>query len=163
MSAIFDINFIKLTELLLPTFLRHDVLRSFLNAIVAPVITLHNQFIVRRKNNIYRATMNGQVCHLRRVLNDAFPEANNAIRIEDGSTTGHWQYAWDSEYNPYLNYLLIKHEGTIFWDKSTILEGVSGFTVVVPSGIYDENNDAILRSLLNEYKLVSKFYTIIYE
>ena len=163
MDKKFDINFKKLIELLLPTFLRRSVLRAFLNAMAAPILTLHNQFIVNRKNNIYRLKMNGQVCYLRRLLNDAFPDANNAIRIEDGSATGIWRYAWDENYNPYINYLLIEQSGTIFWDKSTILEGVSGFTVVVPAAIYNENNDAKIRSLLNEYKLLSKYYTIIYE
>jgi hypothetical protein len=97
------------------------------------------------------------------VLNDAFPDANNAIRIEDGITTGRWLYAYDADNNLFINHLLITDEGTVFYDKSTIQEGVSGFTVVVPRALFNANNDAKIRSLLNNYKLLSKSYIIQYE
>jgi hypothetical protein len=167
MEKIFEINYRRLAALLLPTFLRKEALLAFLRAMGSPVVTLYNLFLTHRTNNLYRLRMNGQVCYLRRLLNDAFPEAGGAIRIEDGAAVGRWQYAWDAEYDPYLKYLLIgpltPEGGTVFWDKSTILEGVSGFTVVVPRAVRTVNNDAKLRSLLNAYKLLSKSYTINYE
>jgi hypothetical protein len=163
MDKIFEINYKRLVLLLLPTFLRKELLVAFLHTATTPVAALYNLFLTKRQNNLYRLRMNGQVCYLRRVLNDAFPEANNAIRIEDGITTGRWLYAYDADNNPFINYLLITDDGTVFCDKSTILEGVSGFTVVVPRALYNINNDAKLRSLLNAYKLLSKSYTIQYE
>jgi hypothetical protein len=163
MGKIFEINYKRLVLLLLPTFLRKETLVAFLHVETTPVVTLYNLFLTNRNNNLYRLRMNGQVCYLRRVLNDAFPEAGGAIRIEDGVTAGWWLYAWDKDYDPYTNYLPITDEGTVFCDKATILEGVSGFTVVVPHAIYSVNNDAKLRSLLNNYKLLSKSYTMQYE
>jgi hypothetical protein len=163
MSKVFDINYKRLVLLLLPTFLRKEVLVAFLRAMTSPVEADYNLFLAHRKNNLYRLRMNGQVCYLRKVLNDAFPDAHGAIRIEDGTTVGHWLYAYDGDNNPYINYLPITDEGTVFYDKSTILEGVSGFTVVAPHAIYSVNNDARLRSLLNIYKLLGKSYTINYE
>jgi hypothetical protein len=163
MEKIFEINYKRLVLLLLPTFLRRSMIVAFLHAMTAPVVTLYNSFIAARKNNLYRLRMNGQVCYLRRLLNDAFPSANGAIRIDNSKSVGGWQYAWDRDYDPYMRYLLIADEDTMFWDKSTILENVSGFLVLFPPAIYNTNNDAKLRSLLNNYKLLSKSYTIVYE
>jgi hypothetical protein len=166
MNNIFAINYRRLALLLLPTFLRRPALLAFLQAAVAPVERNHDWFLRNRKDNLYRLRMNGQVCYLRRVLNDAFPDAGGAIRIEDGVAAGHWLYAYDKDFDPYKKYLLIHDRsegGTTFWDKSAILEGVSGFTVAVPRALRNANNDAKLRSLLNTYKLLSKSYTIIYE
>jgi hypothetical protein len=163
MDKIFEINYKRLALLLLPTFLRQDVLAAFLRAMITPNETLYNLFINNRKSNIYQLRMNGQVCYLRKVLNDAFPSANNAIQIDNSKSVGGWQYAWDRDYDPYLRYLLITDEGTVFRDKSAILQSVNGFIVSVPRALYNVNNDAKLRSLLNAYKLLGKSYTIIYE
>jgi hypothetical protein len=163
MDNIFEINYKRLALLLLPTFLRRDVIVAFLRAMTMPAVTLYDLFMSNRKNNLYKLKMNGQVCYLRRVLNDAFPSANGAIQIESSKSVGGWQYAWDKDYDPYLRYLLIADEGTIFRDKSAILQSVNGFIVSVPRALHSVNNDAKLRSLLNAYKLLGKSYTIIYE
>jgi hypothetical protein len=163
MYKIFEINYKKLVLLLLPTFLRRDVMLAFLRAMTAPVASRYDLFIGNRKNNLYRLRMNGQICYLRRVLNDAFPEAHGAIRIRDGVMIGLWRYAWDKDYDPYMKYLLIADEGTVFFDKSATLQSVNNFIVSVPRALHNVNNDAKLRSLLNAYKLLSKSYTIIYE
>jgi hypothetical protein len=163
MDKIFDINYKRAVLLLLPTFLRREVLVAFLNAMTAPAVTLYNLFAVNRKNNLYRLRMNGQVCYLRRMLNDAFVEAKGAIQIDNSKSIGRWQFAWDKDYDPYMRYLLITDEGTIFQDKSAIFQDVNGFIVSVPRALHNVNNDAKLRSLLNAYKLLGKSYTIIYE
>ena len=160
---LFQIDYKALVTLLLPTFLRRPVMTAFLRAQVSGVQRVYNRFVKNRNDNLYRLKINGQVCYLRRALNDAFPEAGGQIRIDDGALSGLWRYAWDEDYDPYRNYLLIPDEGTLFWDKDTILEGVSGFVVYAPGSIYDINNDARMRALLNEYKLLSKNYTIVYE
>jgi hypothetical protein len=163
----YQVNFRRLVALLLPTFLRRDVISAFLNAAGSAISLTYNGFMTNRNNNLYRLKMNGQVCYLRRVLNDAFPEANNEIRIEDGGRSGGWVYAWDEDFDPSNEYTLAWNDGsdeaTLIWDQGAILEGVSGFIVYVPSLIYNINNDAKIRSLLNNYKLLSKSYTIIYE
>jgi hypothetical protein len=160
---LFQIDYRRLFVYLLPTFLRGSVIRAFLWAATSQINSLYNSFMLNRTNNLYRLKMNGQVCYLRRVLNDAFPQANNQIRIEDGARVGWWQYAWDEDFDPTNLYLLITDDGTLFWDEESILASVSGFLVYVPRSIFDVNNDAKIRALLNNYKLLSKSYTIIYE
>ena len=158
MNKIFDINYKRAVLLLLPTFLRKEVLVAFLRAMTAPVVTQHNLFLTNRTNNLYRLRMNGQVCYLRKVLNDAFPEANGAIRIEDGAIAGKWQYAYNKSE---LKTLFIQNAGTLFYNSPTMLDGIHNFIVIIPQAIYNMNNVVKLRGFLNAYKLISKSYTII--
>ncbi len=160
---LFEINYKKLVVLLLPTFLRKESIVAFLRAATAPVSTLHDEFTRNRNDNLFRLRMNGQRCHLRAVLNAKFPEAQNNIHIVEENLEGEWQYAWDEEYDPYNYLLLIAEEGTLFWNLPAIIRDKSGFTVVVPANLEDDNTTATIRSLVNNYKLLSKPYTIRYE
>ncbi|MDR3350698.1 MAG: hypothetical protein LBN98_03485 [Prevotellaceae bacterium] len=161
MSRIFEINYKRLVLLLLPTFLRKELLVAFLRAATAPEVTLHNSFLVNRKNNLYRLRMNGQVCYLRKVLNDAFPEAGGGIWIEDGEITGHWVYAWDDDQERVLlAYDLNTDHATRVWDEAVIMDNVNNFIVFCPEKI--RSFEIKIKSVLNTYKLLSKSYNIRY-
>ena len=161
-KSYYTVNFKKLVVLLLPTFLRQSTIVALLQVYVGGLITVYNRFITNRTNNLYKLKITGQVCYLRKMLNDAFPAANGHISIEDGVATGTWRYAWNANYEPYHKYLLIEDSGTLFWDEHTISEGLSNFIVKVPASLNTVNNEARMRSLLNYYKLLSKSYTIVY-
>jgi hypothetical protein len=166
MDKIFEINYKRLALLLLPTFLRRDVLVAFLRAMTAPVVTLYNLSVINRKNNLYRLRMNGQVCYLRKVLNDAFPYADGTIRIEDEKITGRWSYAWDIDNAKgavLLAHDLSAGQVTKIWDREAIMDKVNNFVVVCPKKIHNDNNNIKIKSILNTYKLLSKSYRIIYE
>lgn len=162
MEHVFNINYRKLVVLLLPTFLRRPLMVAFLHAAVAPVTSLHRLFMLNRTNNLYRLRMNGQVCHLRKVLNDAFPSVDGAIQIRDADRSGRWMFAHDQDTSDRAS-LNIEDAGTVFYDRAAIIEQAAGFEVVVPVALKSPNNDTKLRVLLNQYKLLSKKYTIIYE
>lgn len=123
---------------------------------------VYSMFSTNRSDNLYTMSITGQVCRLRKMLNDAFPLAGGRITISDGAVTGEWRYAWDKDSDPYRKYLLADGS-TLLWGKSAIQAGVSGFIVKVPAVLNNQNNEARMRSLLNKCKLVSKSYTIIYE
>jgi hypothetical protein len=165
-EKIFDINYKRAVLLLLPTFLRREVLTSFLYAMVAPAVTLYDLFTVNRKNNLYRLRMNGQVCYLRKVLNDAFPDAGRAIRVEDEHITGRWAFFWDLDNaagRVTLAYDLNTDQATKLWDRDAIMDKVNSFVVVCPKKLQNYNNEVRLKSILNTYKLLSKSYRIVYE
>lgn len=155
------VDFSKLAKLLLPTFLRQTIIVAWMNVIAYSFSYIYGKFTSNRDINLYNLSITGQVCRLRKMLNDAFPLAGGAITVEDGTAQGEWQYAWDADYDPYRKYLLADGS-TLLWDKSVIQAGVSGFIVKVPSIIKNDNNEARIKSLLNYYKLLSKSYTIIY-
>jgi hypothetical protein len=161
MENVFNISYRKLVVLLLPTFLRRPLMVALLQAAVAPVNTLHRLFMLNRTNNLYRLRMNAQVCYLRKVLNDAFPSATGAIQIRDADRGGRWLFAYDQDVD--RTSLNIEDGGTMFYDRAAIIEQASGFEVVVPVALKTPNNDTKLRVLLNQYKLLSKKYVIIYE
>jgi hypothetical protein len=161
MEQVFNISYRKLVVLLLPTFLRRPLLVAFLHACVAPIVTLHRLFMVNRTNNLYRLRMNAQVCYLRKALNDAFPSVNGAIQIRDADRGGKWMFAYDQDVDHTA--LIIEDSGTMFYGRAAIIEQAAGFEVVVPPLLKTPNNDTKLRVLLNQYKLLSKKYTIIYE
>lgn len=159
---LFQINLRRLFLIWLPPGFRNTWVRYMLECVAAPLTTLYNTFWNNRQNNLTHIKRNGQVCYLRRMLNEEFPEADGLIRIQDSPVTGAWLYTWDENYDPFQYYLLAGDD-TIAWDRGAIIEGASGFTVIAPRSIYNVNNDAKMRSLLNTYKLISKSYTIIYE
>jgi hypothetical protein len=159
----YEVNYKVLALLLLPTFLRQSRIVAFLRAVISAVEYCYNRFLGNRKDNLYRLKMNGQVCYLRALLNNAFPEAGGLIRIEEGEIVGDWLWLWDEDYDPYLHYTDITDSGVWLWDETAILESISGFLVYVPHRVFDVNNDAKIRALLNAYKLLSKSYTIIYQ
>ena len=159
--TMFQIDFKKLVLLLLPTFLRRERIVAFLNVLTAPVASLFNLFDANREGNLYRLRTNGQVCYLRRALNDAFPDAGGQIRIED-IRSGNWVMALDESLTD--DQLIVgAAQPVIIWDADTIMKETDSFLVVVPAGVNNPNNDAKLRSILNLYKLTSKSYQIIYE
>jgi hypothetical protein len=139
--------------------MRKPVIMAFLHSTCLPVMTLHNYFSVNREEGLSQLQMNGQVCRLRHFLNRKFPEAENRISITDGIQQGVWQYAWD-ESLVFHHYLLI--ERTLFWDRATIIQGTSGFTVEVPYPLNAANSRDKIAYYLNTYKLLSKTYTIRY-
>lgn len=146
----------------MPTFLRQSTFVALLQISAGGLITVYNKFVENRKNNLYKLKITGQVCYLRKMLNDAFPAGGGLITIDSGIAVGVWQYAYDENYDPYRKHLLIEDAGTLFWDEHTISEGLSNFIVKVPASLKNANNEARMRSLLNYYKLLSKSYTIVY-
>jgi hypothetical protein len=162
MERIFNINYKRMVLLSLPTFLRRPLLVAFLHAAVAPATSLYRLFMLNRTNNLYRLRMNAQVCYLRKMLNDAFPSADGGIKIRDSDRGGRWLFAYDQDASDRVS-LSIEDGGTVFYDRGAIIEQAAGFEVVVPVALKSPNNDTKMRVLLNQYKLLSKKYTIIYE
>jgi len=182
MNNSLNISFKKLALLLLPISLRQTRLYAFLEATTMPFQTLLSAFKSNRLNNIYVVNMNGQVCRLRRMLNDNFDFSTRRIYIKNGYTSD-WLKVWRQDtFNNEDNGQIVLTE-----KASSTVTSVTGnkthnvndpvmvykqgsvgsigydFFVVVPEALrasFDENR---MRVLIDEYKLVSKRYNIIYE
>lgn len=150
----FKIDVNKLVVLLEQTFLRKPKLLAFLQVLAAPISTIHQQWYVKRLENIYRLTHNGQVCYLRKALNDAFDPSLRRIRITDGN-----------RYNRQYIYTNVEQQpsflGTIFLRQvGDYADTGADFRVVVPQGFDLINNIYQLRGLIDFYKLAGKRYLI---
>lgn len=68
----FNIDFTKLVNNLLPWFLRGPRLRAWLMSLIAPVISLHAAFVTYRSSTIFSVGTTGMVLSLESMLNDVF-------------------------------------------------------------------------------------------
>ena len=84
----YNIDFDKLIGLLTPTILRKAEILAFLRALVTPLKRIHYDFSQKRNTrngDLYRLKHNGQVCYLRKMLNDNFDSGQRRIKIIDGN------------------------------------------------------------------------------
>lgn len=145
-----DIN--KLTALLTPTFLRKEKFLARLRALHFPLIKVIDDFNFHRNENLYNLTHNGQVCHLRKVLNDRFDVSARRIKITDGNRyKREYIYTLGEQKPRYLGKMYLR-QNTDYSDT-----GVD-FIVLIPRGlIYNEYE---MKALIEFYKLASKRYKI---
>lgn len=161
---LFQINFKRLVILLLPTFLRTERFRVLLNIASYALANLHYDFLRNRDANINRVVRNGQVCRLQGLLNDELDNAARRITIDEGETAGDWLFIYDEADEN--RQLIIEHENPgekmlTLYHEGKIIENAAVFVVRVPWNDKNADFDNRLKSLLNEYKLLSKKYTII--
>ena len=151
----------RLALLLLPTFWRKPGFAALAYAAVSPLQWLHTQFVLWKHDAEYRVQKNGQVCHLRAVLNDMFDPIDRRITITDNAEN--------------VGYIILHHRDT---DQSVRLPargsgravilnrrgygGVNGydFWVNLPVALYGKVDLAQVTGVVNTYKLASKRFSI---
>ncbi len=164
---IFEINYNRLIVLLLPSFLQKQVWVAFLKALTAPVVTQYNNFLHQRTDNIYKVNITGQVCYLRKMLNDKFDAIERRIYITEGQTND-WVFVYKKElFNSTDNknpiWLKPASIGVTLLSKRDQLDVLGiDFKVMIPAVIQSSIDENQMKSLLNYYKLASKRYTINY-
>jgi len=125
----YKINFRTLSIELLPTFLRKSVTASFVQALLSPLITAYDKWLLIREEHLYKLEHNGQVCYLRKSLNDKFDNELRRIYIGDGITVNS-QYIFTSPENQ------PKYLGTLFIHNSfETTDNGYDFIVYVPTAI----------------------------
>ena len=158
----YDINLRKWVLTLAPTFHRRPVLMALAFSTIAPLRYIHVKFMAMRAANLYRLEHNGQVCHLRAVVNDLFDAGHRRITItdfENNPVEGKKVFLREVEPKTIIHGrekmtpLTINRRGFV---------GVSGcdFVVNVPRELKESINEQRLKAVVNMYKLVSKRYTI---
>lgn len=170
----YKLNFKRLALMLLPIALRKPVLANIAYAVVEPLSYLHRQFMYARADSNYRLKHNGQVCYMRKVLNDMFdpdpgllglaPDPNcrrititesGSARIKKGAMV--YRRAVDTEIQIFMREsdrpLQINRRG---------FDGINGydFWVNVPQTVLAKTDVKRLRATVNTYKLASKRYDI---
>ncbi|KIO75942.1 hypothetical protein TH53_17935 [Pedobacter lusitanus] len=150
----YKIDFKKLTVLILPTFLRQNLMVSYIQALVTPVSMLYQLWYTRREDNLYKLAHNGQVCYLRKALNDLFDNELRRIYIDNGNRFKRTYIYTRAENRPrYLKRLFLQ-PSTSFADTG------ADFKVMLPAELNIPANYYQLNALVDFYKLASKRYTI---
>lgn len=155
-SSQYTIDYSRLKDLLLPTFMRKAKTRTYLLALMLPLDTLYTQFMAYRRDTIYKLQHNGQVVLLQKVLNDRFDKDQRRIYIDDGIVNDPTYVYTHAEDKPV-------HLGTQYiYSRAELAYKDVNFTVVLPAGMTLSDEERIrMQSLINYYKLASKTYRII--
>ena len=126
-----NLNISKLVVDNTPTFLRKSWVTAFPMAMVAPLISIYDDWVKMRADHLYRLKHNGQVCYLRKSLNDLFDVSLRRIYIGNGNQFQRKYIYTHAEDRPeYLGRMFI-HSRTDYADT-----GVD-FIVYVPTEIVD--------------------------
>lgn len=149
----YNIDYNKLTILLLPTFLRKSRMIAFVQTLVEPIAKLHYQWKLNRDADLYKINHNGQVCKLRKALNDSLDQQERRIYIEDGNSFPRKYIYTRAEKKPvYLGKMHI-------YRNSEYVGTGADFIVFVPTDIIS-NKFYELEAIIKFYKLASKRYQI---
>lgn len=157
---IFNINYSRLTALLLPTFLRRPVLYGLLSAANNQLEALYDKFVVARKRHNYRLTHNGQVCYLRACLNDHFVSSMGTFEILSVERDGEWLFAV-TEKGERIPVAISEDNVSevdnvpVVYNEFMLNSAQNEFIVSVPSDIYETSLEEV-KALVNQYKLISK-------
>jgi hypothetical protein len=81
----YKVDFKKLAILMLPTFLRKPIVVAYLQSLLVPIDSVYYNWSVFRNDNIYKMQHNGQICYLRKALNDKFDPSLRRIYIGNGN------------------------------------------------------------------------------
>jgi len=150
-----EINFSKLSVMLLPTFMRSASVVELFRILVLPFSFIQVLFFANRTKNLYNLNHNGQVCHLCAVLNNSFPVDTKKFQIEDAEDTGIWQFVSDEDL--IYDQLIIpdQPDSILLYDEETMTK-FADFVVKIPLELESIDNMNIIRALVNSYKLISK-------
>ena len=138
---------------MLPSFLRKPILVAYLQSLLVPIGNLHYQWKQKRLTDWYKINHTGQVCLLRKVLNDQLDVSERRIYIGDGNSFARKFIYTRAEHKPvFLGKMFI------YRNSEYIGTGVD-FIVYVPQAIINMRWNE-LNALINFYKLASKRYQI---
>lgn len=158
----------RLVALLLPTSLRGPKMLAWLNALVSPVKTLHAQFLVFRRESIYKIEHTPQVYSLEKVLNDEFDRILRRIYIEDGDYFEQLYLFSPPEQQPIYVFEQSEDQPVYVYAPNDPDATSVDFNVVLPQVFQatfasGANNRNRIEALINFYRLPDKTYKIIFE
>lgn len=160
MNKIFLTDFKRLAVLLLPEKLRQKVVMALLEVMMLPWSYIKRSLseYARSKENELKIT--GQVCKLRKLLNDSFDNEERRIRIVDSMEIDlPMVYVFPSDSNQVL-YLYPDNPPVWLQTDSKVASVRTDFYIELPEQLSNLVNDARLKALVNTYKLASKRWFI---
>ncbi len=151
----YKIDYDKLAILLLPTFLRTPILVAFVQCILSEIDKIHYRWLQEREKQFYKLEHTGQVCKLRKVLNDNCDKVLRRILIGPGNSFAQ-EYIW-TESEPEAQWL----DDTLFvyTENEYVNTGVD-FIVTVPKSVFNDQEFRLI-DFLKFYKLAGKRYEFI--
>ncbi|QEE51030.1 hypothetical protein FUA48_16035 [Flavobacterium alkalisoli] len=156
----FDVNFLLLLINELPINKRKLKNIRFLSVLLKPIETVYYNWFQLRKENIYKLNHNGQVCYLRKSLNDKFDTVLRRIYITNGQINETAVIYTEAEQQD--EYIGSETEEDFLWLYTEGETGDTGldFIVYVPQEVYDNSLHSV-NAHIRFYKAGGKRYTIL--
>ncbi len=152
----YQIDFYKWAVLLLAMKLRKPKIIATVKTLVTPIVNTHYDFLQRRAIDEFILSHNGQVCYLRKALNDLFDEVERRIRIGSGNRYKRQYIYTKAEQKPvYLGKMFIR-------EKSDYADTGIDYIVYVPKDILASREVELIKwiEIFNEagtaYKLIGE-------
>jgi hypothetical protein len=140
----YKVDYNRLAVLMLPTFLRKPILVGYVQSLLVPIDKLYYNWSIFRKDNLYKVEHNGQICKLRKALNDRFDPSERRIYIGDGNRNERQYLYTTGENKP-------KYLGTMFLHQNSDYADTGvDFIVFAPN--------EIINALPYELKAQIEFY-----
>jgi hypothetical protein len=149
----YKIDYKRLVVLLLLTFMREPIMVSYLWALISPIDSLYYKWSLFRNDNLYKLEHTGQICYLRKVLNDRFDVSERRIYIGDGNRYERQYLYTTAENRPRYLGTMYLHQNSDYADT-----GVD-FIVYAPIEIIN-TSPYELKALIDFYKMGGKRYKI---
>lgn len=155
----FKIDINRLILMLVPGMLLREKHHQWLKALLYPLVTLHDGFQSFRLLTNRELRYNGQVIILENLLNDMFDTSDRRIVVQTSPSSGSQVYlphVYEDDITP--SYLQSKSQGEPVYiyhsDEDSFM--VYDFMVIVPDGILTAQQESLLKSVTNKYKLDGK-------
>lgn len=149
----YDIDWSRWSFLMVPIKHRKQNLVNYLQILVFPIALIHYDWKQKRNQDWYKLSHNGQVCKLRKVLNDNLDIAERRIYITDGNSFPRKYIYTRAENKPvFLGKMFI-------YQNDEYANTGADFIVFAPSEIINTKIHE-LKALIESYKLASKRYKI---
>lgn len=151
----YNVDFYKLALNFQIVDLRRPKVMAWIYSFIKAISTTGYNWGRFRETSIYKLAHNGQVCRLRKALNDRFDQELRRIYINDSGNDASRTYIYTpaEEQTKYL--------GTIYlYESAVLVDSGYDFLVHVPGPIVAAQNYE-LRALIDFYKLGGKRYLII--
>lgn len=158
--GVYDIKIKRLTLLLLPTALRKPLVAALMQSAVQGCNAIYGGFMRWRGDKDYRLKHNGQVCHLRAILNDMFDIGARRITVDDDESEGLLgTLIYARETGRHL-LLPMADTGVIINRRGYSGSSGIGFWVTAPRELIKTIDKDRLSAIVNTYKLASTRWVI---
>lgn len=155
---IYIVDFRKLVRWLTPFRLRKPAQLAWLNAIVAPIVFVYNQFVNYKEATAYRLSITPQVCYLERALNDRYDVALRRIWIGKSTRKDPVVFWQRLENKPVVLFTKKEFKPLVLYTKTETAGGGTDFTINIPSDIGMDMDE--LAAFMDIYKRATKEYSV---
>ena len=156
----FNVNFHKIQQLLLPVALRQPRLIAYLKVLAKPLITLFNSFTTYRLYVLDAITHTGQVIYLEHLLNKLYDPIGKHIKIIDSTDPRPDKFVFnDAEGQaPIFIYNTIENKAPVFFYNQHEFDNNNDFIVRVPTYLFSAMQQ--IPATVHKYRQAGKRFTI---